>query len=300
MGAPCDDILDEFLAPGEGEFVQSFAGPFTLQVIIGASWACPMRTGPSCSHGSRAAPTAAGSVTEKTLAKTPLGHLYEVFAEYVEDEIGASPVTMCLTGLATATFPDGTMPEVADVVQVALGTSSPPARTTVRLLSTALKVMGDQPDIQQRLREDRSLLPDFIEMPAYRARSRATSGCRGRRPPSATKPWVPVCTVMVVNGASPATRGVGSRTPIRSTPSARTRQHLAFGRGIHSCPGAPLARAETRVGLERLLDLTTDIRIQRSASRAGRKPSLPVHPDVHPARAHQILHLEFDLADGAS
>src|SRR6195256_2192444 len=28
-----DDILDTFLAPGEGEFIKGFAGPFTLQVI---------------------------------------------------------------------------------------------------------------------------------------------------------------------------------------------------------------------------------------------------------------------------
>ena len=31
--------------------------------------------------------------------------------------------------------------------------------------------------------------------------------------------------------------------------------------GIHTCPGAPLARAEAKVSLERLLDRTTDIRI---------------------------------------
>jgi cytochrome P450 len=28
-----DDILDTFLAPGEGEFIKGFAGPFTLRVI---------------------------------------------------------------------------------------------------------------------------------------------------------------------------------------------------------------------------------------------------------------------------
>ena len=33
----------------------------------------------------------------------------------------------------------------------------------MRLLSTALKVIGDRPDIQRKLREDRSLLPNFIE-----------------------------------------------------------------------------------------------------------------------------------------
>jgi cytochrome P450 len=28
-----DDILDSFLARGEGEFIKGFAGPFTLRVI---------------------------------------------------------------------------------------------------------------------------------------------------------------------------------------------------------------------------------------------------------------------------
>ena len=55
------------------------------------------------------------------------------------------------------------MPEVADVVRVATNVFSAGQETTVRLLSTALKVIGDRPDIQRRLRDDRSLLPNFIE-----------------------------------------------------------------------------------------------------------------------------------------
>ena len=35
--------------------------------------------------------------------------------------------------------------------------------TTVRLLGTALKVLGDRPGLQQQVREDRSLMPNFIE-----------------------------------------------------------------------------------------------------------------------------------------
>ena len=92
---------------------------------------------------------------------------------------------------------------------------------------------------------------------------------------------------MVVNGAA-------NRDPRRfedpdtfDPERKNARQHLAFGRGIHSCPGAPLARAETRVGLERLLDRTTDIRISEAHHGPAGKPPLPIHSDLHPARPHR-------------
>jgi cytochrome P450 len=70
------------------------------------------------------------------------------------------------------------------------------------------------------------------------------------------------------------------------------RHHLAFGRGIHTCPGAPLARAEARVSLERILDRTTEIRLSEEH-----------HGPVGARRFHYVptfilrgltrLHLEF-------
>ena len=53
---------------------------------------------------------------------------------------GAEPRDDVLTGLATAEFPDGTMPEVGDVVRVATNVFSAGQETTVRLL---YRVEGD-------------------------------------------------------------------------------------------------------------------------------------------------------------
>ena len=46
---------------------------------------------------------------------------------------------------------------------------------------------------------------------------------------------------------------------------ANVRRHIAFGHGIHTCPGAPLARSEVRVTIERLFDRTSTIRISAAA-----------------------------------
>jgi len=42
------------------------------------------------------------------------------------------------------------------------------------------------------------------------------------------------------------------------------KEHLAFGRGIHACPGGPLARVEARIALERLLARTSSIDISEA------------------------------------
>ncbi|OBB19366.1 hypothetical protein [Mycolicibacterium elephantis] len=44
-----------------------------------------------------------------------------------------------------------------------------------------------------------------------------------------------------------------------------SRQNIAFGRGVHSCPRGPLARIEARVSILRLLHRLTDIHIDETA-----------------------------------
>lgn len=295
MWALADDILDDFLAPGRGEFIKGFAAPFTLRVIADLLGVPEEDRAELLERLARGTHGSAVGNADKTMNKTPLEYLYEVFAEYVEDR-RREPRDDVLTGLATATFPDGTMPEVADVVRVATNVFSAGQETTVRLLSTALKVLGDNPDIQRRLREDRSLLSNFIEE-CLRIESPVKGDFRLSRVPTTVGDEAVGAgtTLMVINGAA-------NRDPRRfSDPDTfdperkNARQHLAFGRGIHSCPGAPLARAETRVGLERLLDRTTDIRIaedKHGPAGSRRYTYIPTYI----LRGLTELHLEFDVA----
>ncbi|WP_006241388.1 cytochrome P450 [Mycolicibacterium tusciae] len=294
MWGLADEILDEFLAPGEGEFIKGFASPFTLRVIADLLGVPEADRDDLLERLARGTHGSAVGNAEKTMNKTPLEHLYEVFATYVEER-RAQPRDDVLTGLATATFPDGTMPEVADVVRVATNVFSAGQETTVRLLSTALKVMGDQPDIQRRLREDRSLLGNFIEE-CLRIESPVKGDFRLSRVPTTVGEEAigAGCTLMVINGAA-------NRDPRRfedpdtfDPDRKNARQHLAFGRGIHSCPGAPLARAETRVGLERLLDRTTDIRISEKHHGPASNRNYQYIP-TYILRGLTQLHLEFDI-----
>ena len=58
--------------------------------------------------------------------------------------------------------------------------------------------------------------------------------------------------------------------------------HIAFGRGAHSCPGGPLARAEGRISLERILDRMRDIRLSEEhhgSSTADLRKFSPRAPD---------------------
>ncbi len=298
MWRHADRQIDEFVQRGECEFIRDFAGPFTLYVIadlLGVpeedhEWFRDQLQG-----GGHDREEGLGSTGSRTMSHSPLEFLYDSLSKYVEER-RREPREDVLTGLATATFPDGSMPEVIDVVRVAANVFSAGQETTVRLLGTALQRIGDDPGIQTRLREDSSQIADFVEE-CLRYESPVKGDFRLART-GATVGGVDIpagSTVMVLNGAA-------GRDPRRfedpdefrmDRPNAK--EHLAFGRGPHACPGGPLARAETRISIERLLARMRDIRISESAHGpvgARRYDYVPTYI----LRGLTNLHLEFTPA----
>ncbi len=256
-----DRQIDEWVDRGECEFIGDYANPFTLFVIA------DLLGVPEEEHqefrdalARRPRDSAVGS-TKDMLAHSPLEWLYERFSRYVEDR-RREPRQDVLTTLATTTFPDGTLPEVIDVVRVAANLFAAGQETTVRLLGASLQLIGERPEVQQLLRERRDLVPGFVEE-MLRTESPVKGDFRlARRRTTVGGVDVPAgSTLMVLNGAA-------NRDPRRFEDAetfelerANSREHLAFGRGPHSCPGGPLARMETRVSIERLLDRLGEIRI---------------------------------------
>ena len=292
-----DRQIDEFALRGECEFVGDYAQPFAMLVIA------DLLGVPESDHLAfremllaRRHDSAVGNTDQQAMEHSPLEYLYARFTEYVEDR-RREPRGDVLTGLALATFPDGSTPEVIDVVRIAANLFAAGQETTVRLLASALQMLAERPDLQRLLRAERDRIPAFVEE-MLRYESPIKGDFRLTRVP-ATVGGVEIpagTTVMVLNGAA-------NRDPRRfghpdefDLDRPDVRAHLAFGHGVHTCPGAPLARAEARVSIERLLDRTSDIRI--SAEHHGPPGSRRYrYAPTYILRGLTRLHLELDPAD---
>ncbi|MFE3543094.1 cytochrome P450 [Nocardia sp. NPDC059177] len=257
-----DRQLDEFLAAGKSEFLVDYAKPFSLLVVA------DMLGVPEEDHeqfrivlGAERPGARVGALDNEIVASNPLEWLDEKFVGYISDR-RENPRDDVLTSLALAKYPDGSTPEVIDVVRSATFLFGAGQETTAKLLSAAMRILGDHPEVQQALRADRSLIPAFIEE-TLRLDAPVKSGFRlAKRATTVGDVDIPVgSTVMVCPGAA-------NRDPRRfenphefQLGRPNFREHMAFGRGVHSCPGAPLARVEGRVSIERILDRMLDIRI---------------------------------------
>ncbi|WP_420497609.1 cytochrome P450 [Parafrankia soli] len=298
MNRLVDQMLDPYLAPGEGEFIRGFAGPFTLLIIADLLGVPEEDQDEFLERIEHRPPSdgSIGSIGDDTLGHNPLEFLYEKFGEYIEDR-RREPRADVLTGLAQATFPDGSTPPVADAAAVASNLFSAGQETTVRLLSSVLKILAEDSELQALLRAEPDRIPNFIEE-TLRFESPVKGDFRlSKVPVTVGGVDLPAgTTVMVVNGAA-------NRDPRRfenpgtfdvTRPNAR--HHVAFGRGIHTCPGGPLARAEGRIVVERLLARTTDIRISESFHGPADNREYRYMPTFI-LRGLTRLRLEFTLAD---
>jgi cytochrome P450 family 150 subfamily A5 len=259
-----DRQIDEFMTAGKGEFIGGYANPFTLFVIADLLGVPEQEHAEFRDALARRPHDGAVGSTKDMISLNPLEWLYERFSRYIEDR-RREPRHDVLTALATTTFPDGSLPEVIDVVRVAANLFAAGQETTVRLLGTTLQLIGERPELQQLLRERRELIANFVEE-ALRMESPVKGDFRlARRPSSVAGVDIPAgATVMVLNGAANRDPGRFDDPGEFRVERDNAREHLAFGRGVHSCPGGSLARMETRVSIERLLDRTADIRISEA------------------------------------
>ena len=216
---------------------------------------------------------------------------------YIEDR-RRDPRHDVLTDLALATYPDGSTPEVTSVVRTATFLFAAGQETTARLLAIGLKYLAEYPELQDELRAHRDRIPDFIEE-ALRIESPVKADFRLARRATTVGgvDIAPGTPVMLLNGAA-------NRDPRRFECPAEFRldrpnakEHIAFGRGAHSCPGGPLARVEGRVSIERILDRMRDIRL----SEEHHGPPGDRHFDYEPTwvlRGLHELHIEFTPTGG--
>ncbi|WP_135453422.1 cytochrome P450 [Mycobacterium sp. DL99] len=251
-----DEQLDHFVADGKCEIVVDYNFPFTLDAITDL-----LDVPQADRERFRRAAIASRLEGERSGF---VGVKEEWFVDYIEER-RREPRDDVLTELALAKFPDGTTPEAIDVARVATFMFAAGHGTTIDLLSLAMLMLAERPDLQQQLREDTSKIPGFIEE-MLRFESPIKSNFRmARRSTKIGDVDVPAGTsLLVMNGAA-------NRDPRRFDEPGEFRldrpnvlHHIAFGRGIHTCPGAPIARAEVRVSLERILDRMADIRLSEA------------------------------------
>ena len=148
-----DRQLDTFLAGGECEFIGEYASPFAMLVIadlLGVPEEDHERFEEALLRGT-ANHGAVGSIGEAPWPCTPGIPVPAVHR--LRGGPPSIPGTDVLTGLATATFPDGSTPDVIDVVRVAANLFAAGQETTVRLLSSALQLIAEDPELQRVLRD---------------------------------------------------------------------------------------------------------------------------------------------------
>jgi len=293
MWSLADRQLDEFLAGGRCEFISEYTKPFATLVIADLLGVPDHdREEFRTVLGADRPESRVGALDHQSIGINPLEWLDEKFSTYIQDR-RREPRNDVLTSLATAKYADGSTPEVIEVVRSATFLFAAGQETTAKLLAASMRVLGDRPDIQQALRADRSLIPNFIEE-SLRLDSPVKSDSRlARRKTTLGGLEVEAGTIVMV------LPGAANRDPRRfddphefRLDRPNVREHMAFARGVHSCPGGPLARVEGRVSFERILSRMTDIAIDETEHGPAGDRRYAYEPTYILRGLHE-LHLTF-------
>lgn len=181
------------------------------------------------------------------------------FARYITERT-QNPRGDILSEFAHAEYSDGTRPRIEDLVALSTFIFGAGQDTSAKLLGNSMRYLVDEPGLQDRLRQDPSLIPAMLEEVLRLEGSTKQTARLARRDTQIGDLKVPAGTKVLV--ALSAANRDSRRWPnpqafVLDRPAIR--EHLGFGRGKHVCAGAPLARVEVRIILEQFIKYTSNI-----------------------------------------
>jgi cytochrome P450 len=270
--------VEALVAQGGGDWMSMVASPVPVRVISGIL-GLPDEDADRLVRWSDMAVELLGGLADDDR----LAVIYQALAEfmvYVVDRIADAPRGLMVTIRdAVEAGQLGRDEAMSMVLQlVAAGTES-----TTSLLGSAVRILAADADLQSRLRGDPALIDDLIEETL-----RLESPFRGHFR-VATRDTTLAGTPIPAGGRLMLLWGAANRDPDQfdepelldlSRPSIKG--HLGFGRGIHFCLGAHLARLEAQRAIGCLLDRTDDVEL--APEHADR-----YHPSLLIRRLEKVL-----------
>lgn len=235
-----------------------------------------------------------GEATHR-VGSDPLIFLKDRFDGYLRHRL-ESPQPDLLTELLNSTYRDGTRPDFEMYSLLARFLFGAGQDTTSRLIAIAVRVLGDDLELQHRLRSEPKRIPDFIEevlrydapvKVSYRLAVEDTT-IAGHACPAGT-----VVTLGLMAASNDPSHFPDPEKVDIDRPNKR--DHLGFGKGFHGCLGAPLARMESRVALERLIARTSEFRISAEHHGPAGARQYRYEP-TYTFRSLSELHIEYDVA----
>ncbi len=174
---------------------------------------------------------------------------------YLADKLFEADGSMAddLVGVCAQAVADGDL-EVTDAIGTLVILLGAGGESTASLIGNAVRMLAEDPALQEQVRADHSLIEPFMEE-ALRLESPFRGHYRQvKRDCELGGVHLKAGTTVFLLWASANRDPAEYHQPDQAMLDRRIpRSHLAFGRGIHHCVGAPLARLESSCSLKGLL-----------------------------------------------
>jgi cytochrome P450 len=265
-----DEMIRKAVANGEVELIKTIATPF-VTIVIADLLGVPVEDRQMFMDTIAEAPPPGNLDGDNDMSAEdhPFVIMGSYFAGYIADR-SENPRDDVLTELATAILPNGVKPPMQDIVQLGMFMFGAGQDTSAKLLGNSVKYLVEDLELQDRLRADLKQIPAFIEEVLRIEGSTKQTARLARKDTEVGGVKIPAGTKVLV-ALSAANRDPARWENPQELQLGRKRivEHAAFGRGKHVCAGAPLARVEVRVLLEKLLGETSRIEIDREKHPNG-------------------------------